>query len=119
MTTDESLRRSQISKAHLADPITGIRTFFLRLTHGEQKVLSLFQLDVLFCCFFFCCFFLKQKSLLVKLSMKALTFVYFFITTFLLNEIFSCFSIFLFIDNRKIRPYAPPVQGQISPQTLM
>lgn len=118
MKTDESLRRSQISKAHLADPITGIRTFFLRLTHGEQKVLSLFQLDVLFCCFFLL-FFLKQKSLLVKLSMKALTFVYFFITTFLLNEIFSCFSIFLFIDNRKIRPYAPPVQGQISPQTLM
>lgn len=117
MTTDESLRRSQISKAHLADPITGIRTIFLRLTHGEQKVLSLFQLDVLFCCFFW--YFLKQKSLLVKLSMKALTFVYFFITTFLLNEIFSCFSIFLFIDNRKIRPYAPPVQGQISPQTLM
>lgn len=114
MKTDESLRRSQISKAHLADPITGIRTIFLRLTHGEQKVLSLFQLDVLFCCFF-----LKQKSLIVKLSMKALTFVYFFITTFLLNEIFSCFSIFLFIDNRKIRPYAPPVQGQISPQTLM
>lgn len=74
MKTDESLRRSQISKAHLADPITGIRTIFLRLTHGEQKVLSLFQLDVLFCC---CCFFLKQKSLLVKLSMKALTFVYF------------------------------------------
>lgn len=68
---------------------------------------------------FFFCIFLKQKSLLVKLSMKALTFVYFFITTFLLNEIFSCFSIFLFIDNRKIRPYAPPVQGQISPQTLM
>lgn len=67
----------------------------------------------------FFCIFLKQKSLLVKLSMKALTFVYFFITTFLLNEIFSCFSIFLFIDNRKIRPYAPPVQGQISPQTLM
>lgn len=76
MTTDESLRRSQISKAHLADPITGIRTIFLRLTHGEQKVLSLFQLDVLFCCFF--CIFLKQKLLLVKLSMKALTFVYFF-----------------------------------------
>lgn len=60
MTTDESLRRSQISKAHLADPITGIRTIFLRLTHGEQKVLSLFQLDVLFCWFFL--YFFKSKN---------------------------------------------------------
>lgn len=68
---------------------------------------------------FFLYFFKSKNRFLLNYRWKHWPLCIFFITTFLLNEIFSCFSIFLFIDNRKIRPYAPPVQGQISPQTLM